>query len=47
MNDICNHCLITLDRTDVLINEPNPFGSKWYSYKLNSPDLRYEIRVCI
>ena len=47
MNDIGNHCLITLDGTDVLIYEPIPFNSKWFSYKINGSGLRYEIGVCI
>ena len=47
MNDIGNRCLITLDGTDVSINEPSPFNNKWYSHKLNGPGLRYEVGICI
>ena len=40
-------CLVTVDATDFLINEPTPFSSIWYSHKMKHAALRYEIAICI
>lgn len=32
---------------DFRIVEPEPFHSKWYSFKFNGPGLRYEIAIFI
>ena len=40
-------CLITVDGTDFLIQEPSPFDPSYYSHKLEHAGLRYEIGVCI
>lgn len=36
---------MSIDGTDVPIQEPSPFSSRWFSYKLQGPGLRYEIGV--
>jgi hypothetical protein len=38
---------MTIDGTNMPIWETYPFDPELYSYKLNSPGLRYEIGVCI
>jgi len=44
-------CLITVDGTDFLIQEPFPFvketSKKWFSHKFKGPGLRYEVGICI
>ena len=40
-------CYISVDGTDVPIQEPSPFSSRWYSYKLNGPGLRYEVGISL
>ncbi len=40
-------CKITLDGTDVPIQEPRPFSPKWYSHKFKGAGLRYEVALCI
>jgi len=40
-------CFTSLDCTDCPIQEPSPFDSKWYSYKLRKAGLRYEIGLNI
>ena len=40
-------CYVSIDDTDVHINEPCPFDSRWFSHKLNAPGLRYEISLSI
>ena len=40
-------CLITLDGTDFLIDEPSPRNKKWCSHKFKHAALRYEIGICI
>ena len=47
INNIGNRCLITLDATDVRINEPIPFDEQFYSQKFEDPGLKYEVGVCI
>jgi hypothetical protein len=42
-----NYAFMTIDGTDMPINETYPFDPALYSYKLNGPGLRYEIAVCI
>jgi hypothetical protein len=39
--------LVTVDGTDCMIREPEPFDKKWFSHKFNGPGLRYEIAVAI
>jgi hypothetical protein len=39
--------LVTVDGTDLAIQEPAPFWRGWFSHKLNTAALRYEIGVCI
>ena len=34
-----------MDGTDCPINEPTPFSTAWYSHKINSAALRYELTV--
>ena len=38
---------MSIDGTDTPIEEPSPFNTGWYSHKLNSAGLRYEIGLCI
>ena len=38
---------ITVDGTDVRIQEPSKFSPKWFSHKFKGPGLRYEVGVCI
>ena len=41
-------CLVTVDGTDFLIDEPTPFSKKWSSHKFGKhAALRYEIGICI
>ena len=40
-------CLMSIDGTDVKINEPLPFHLIWWSHKHNSAGLCNEIGVCI
>ena len=40
-------CLISIDGTDVQINEPGDRSSLWWSHKYNGPGVRYEVGVCI
>ena len=40
-------CLVTVDGTDCLINEPTPFNKKWCSHKFSHAALRYQVAVCI
>lgn len=41
------YCRMSVDGTDLEIQEPSDFNSKWWSHKLNTAGLRYEIGVCI
>lgn len=36
---------MSVDGTDMPIQEPTPFNAKWYSHKLNGPAVRYEVGV--
>lgn len=36
-----------MDGTDFRINEPTPFSTSWYSFKINQAGLRYEIGIGI
>ena len=47
MDDTGDDCLVSVDCTDVEIQEPKPFSSKWYSHKHNGPGLRYEIALSL
>lgn len=38
---------MTIDGTDMRIQEPRPYNPIWWSHKYNSAALRYEIGVCI
>ena len=38
---------MTVDGTDFLIEEPQPFDEKWFSHKFKHAGLRYEIAVNI
>ena len=40
-------CLITVDGTDVQINEPTPYNPIWFSHKFNGPGIKYEVGCCI
>lgn len=40
-------CKISLDCTDYLIEEPQPFNKSFYSHKYNHAALRYEIAVAL
>ena len=40
-------CKISIDCTDYLISEPQPFNEKFYSSKFNHAALRYEIGVAL
>ena len=42
-----NRCLISIDGTDIPINEPGNRSSLWWSHKFNGPGIRYEVGVCI
>lgn len=37
----------SVDGTDCLIEKPSPHSSVWYSHKLNTSALQYEIGVSI
>ena len=47
MADVDNLCLMSVNCTDCLMQEPMPFNKKWYSNKLNGPGVRYELCVCV
>ena len=47
MADPGQRCKITVDGTDLHIQEPAPFNLKLYSHKFKGPGLHYEIGVCI
>ena len=47
IGDNGSHCLVSVDGTDFAILEPYPFDPKWFSHKINSAGLRYEIAICI
>lgn len=36
---------MSVDGTDIPIQEPKPFHPKWFSHKINGPALRYELAV--
>lgn len=38
---------VSVDGTDLVIKEPSPFDSKWFSHKTNGPGVRYEIGIQI
>lgn len=38
---------MSIDGTDVPIEEPSPFSKIWYSHKFSGPGLRYEVGVSI
>ncbi len=38
---------VSLDGTDILIEEPQPFNKKWFSHKFNKAGVRYEIGISI
>ncbi|KAG9407624.1 hypothetical protein AC1031_002342 [Aphanomyces cochlioides] len=38
---------VSLDGTDMRIQEPRPFDRKWFSHKFHGPGLRYELGICI
>ena len=38
---------VTVDGTDLRINETLPFSSKWYSHELHAAGVRYEVAVSI
>lgn len=40
-------CRVTVDGTDCPIAEPSPWSSSWYSHKLNSAALRYELSISL
>ena len=42
-----SQCLMSIDCTDCMINEPWPWSKQWYSQKFNSPAIKYEVDVCI
>lgn len=44
---IWKNCAISIDGTDVPIEEPKPFSTSWYSHKFCGPGLRYELGVSI
>jgi hypothetical protein len=41
------HCAMSVDGMDYPIMESWPFNKKWFSHKLNGPELKYEVGVCI
>jgi len=47
LEDDGEDCLVSIDTTDVPIEEPKPFSRKWYSHKFEGAGLRYEIAVSI
>jgi hypothetical protein len=47
LGDICNVCLVSVDGTDFIIQEPTPFWKGWHSRKFNAAALRYEIAISI
>ena len=47
MNDVGNDCLVSVDGTDVLIQEQSPWSRMWYSHKFKGPGLRYEVALSI
>ena len=47
MADPYQVCLMTVDGTDFLVQEPCPFDPGYYSHKLEHAGLRYEIGICI
>jgi len=47
MADPYQKCLITIDGTDFLIQEPSPFDPQYYSHKFKHAGVRYEIGICI
>ena len=40
-------CLLSVDGTDFLINEPIPFSKDWFSHKFKGAGLRYEVAIAI
>ena len=40
-------CLITVDGTDFLVQEPSPFDPDYFSHKFDHAGLRYEVGICI
>lgn len=42
-----NNAYLTIDGTDVPIQEPSPWSRHWYSHKLHGAGLRYEIGVSL
>lgn len=42
-----NQCLVSIDGTDVPVEEQGGFSSKFFSHKFRSAGLKYEVGVCI
>ena len=40
-------CIISVDGTNIKINQPQKFEKKWFSYKFRGPGLRYEFALNI
>ncbi len=47
MNDRRNTIYVSVDCTDVRIQEPKPFHAKWYSQKFRGPGIRYELGISV
>ena len=47
LDDHLNVIHVTVDCTDIRIQEQNPFNTKWYSHKFRGPALRYEVAVSV
>ena len=41
------NCFISVDGTDCPVFEPYPFSKSMYSHKLNGPEVKYEVAVCL
>lgn len=39
--------MVSVDCTDIEIQEPDTFSKCWYSHKINGPGLRYEVAVSL
>jgi hypothetical protein len=47
IGEVGNFCLVSVDGTDFRICEPQPFSTKWFSFKFKAAGLRYEIGISI
>ena len=46
-NDRLNDALVSIDGTDMHMQQLRPFWKGWYSFKFHGPGMRWEVAICI